>query len=145
MLHWGQDLNLGSETWAIEWTMKQPPRPLDPQGRIIHEFTTLFIWKVCSPKKLEVCAQVPTMVCTLVPYTDCKQTSTTVKYNVTTVTLDESYVPFKCVNETRVELETKIVPKCVNVTRQDCVTKWELNSRGEKVRTFLWMLIMCAC
>ena len=85
---------------------------------------------------MEVCAQVPTMVCTLVPYTDCKQTSTTVKYNVTTVTLDKSYVPFKCVNETRVELETKIVPKCVNVTRQDCVTKWELNSRGEKVRTF---------
>ena len=68
-----------------------------------------------------------------VPYTDCKLITATVKYNVTNVTLDKPYVPFKCVNVTQIELETKIVPKCVNVTRQDCVTKWELNPSGEKV------------
>ena len=50
-----------------------------------------------------------------------------------TVVFDDVFVPFSCVNVTRLELQRRIVPKCVNVTRQDCVTKWELNNRGEKV------------
>jgi hypothetical protein len=68
-------------------------------------------------------------------------TTASVKYNVTRVTLDKPYVPFKCVNVTQIELETKIVPKCVNVTQQDCVTKWELNTRGEKVSLYFSRLL----
>ena len=80
-----------------------------------------------------MCAEVPTTTCKVVPFADCRQTSSTVRFNVSVIDVDDFFVPFTCVNDTKVELQRKLVPKCVNVTRQDCVTKWELNNLGAKV------------
>ena len=37
------------------------------------------------------------------------------------------------VNFCRPEIHIKLEPRCRNVTKQDCVTKWELNAQGRKV------------
>ena len=33
----------------------------------------------------------------------------------------------------RPEIHIKLEPRCRNVTKQDCVTKWELNAQGRKI------------
>ena len=40
---------------------------------------------------------------------------------------------FTMVSSSRPEIHIKLEPRCRNVTKQDCVTKWELNSQGRKV------------
>ena len=41
---------------------------------------------------------------------------------------------FTMVSSSRPEIHIKLEPRCRNVTKQDCVTKWELNSQGRRVR-----------
>lgn len=87
----------------------------------------------CNTRSERVCEQVPMSECRLVGYTECKMEEETVTYSETEVVTDGVFTKKECRTELRPEIHIKLEPRCRNVTRQDCVTKWELNSQGRKV------------
>ena len=47
----------------------------------------------------------------------------------------DRYLPVKeCTPGTRIDTHKKKRPECKKVTKQNCVTKWEINAAGQKVR-----------
>merc|ERR1719264_767039 len=44
-----------------------------------------------------------------------------------------TYFAKTCTESTEIVQHTKTAPECKNVTRQNCITKWEIDSNGNKV------------
>ena len=72
------------------------------------------------------------MVCDVVPYTICKMQMAPVPTKETRV-FENNYKVQKCEETTGFHDHIKQVPVCRNVTKQNCVTKWEVDSKGKKV------------
>lgn len=89
--------------------------------------------KECETITRNVCHDLPTIDCQLVPFTKCEMYMEQAKYNETIIIPDSEYVPWECANVTIEETHIKLMPQCVDVTRQDCVTKWEISPTGEKI------------
>ena len=54
---------------------------------------------------------------------------------------DEKLVEKDCVETQTIEMHKKKKSECHNVTKQNCVTKWEILPNGEKVGTLEFLII----
>ena len=79
------------------------------------------------------CDNVTDTICRIQSFVDCTQTTKSVQFQTTEIVTNGQYVPYECVEKTRLQPHKKLVPVCQNVTRQDCVTKWEIGPNGQKV------------
>ena len=55
--------------------------------------------------------------------------------------VDEKLPVQECVETTKTEMHIKKKSECHNVTKQNCVTKWEVLPNGEKVGTLEFLII----
>ena len=56
---------------------------------------------------------------------------------------DNKFLEKDCVEDIKIEMHKKKKYECHNVTKQNCVTKWEVLPNGEKVGTYLLLYINC--
>jgi len=88
--------------------------------------------KECEDKIDQVCLEVTEMNCDVQAYTDCKMVWEEVPYKSYDM-VKGTYFTKTCTESTEVVQHTKTAPDCKNVTRQNCITKWEIDDNGNKV------------
>jgi hypothetical protein len=90
--------------------------------------------QVCTGKYDTVCKEVLELQCEVTGWADCKSTTT---YNPgKKCSVEYKDFPLKdCKEEKTSTLHTKQVPDCKEVTKNNCVTDWEVDSNGNKVWT----------
>merc|ERR1712080_802564 len=88
--------------------------------------------QVCTLKTESVCLDVLELKCDVVAFTDCKQEAKT--HQGTTCAVDIKDYPYQECREVKTSTKhTKQVPDCKKVTKNNCVTDWEINDQGDKV------------
>ena len=93
--------------------------------------TATFPKKVIT-KQERVCEEVTTLQCNVIGYTECQMEMEGLSYK--SYEMKEHYFGRKkCHEETITEYHTKKKSECKDVTKQNCVTKWEIKPNGEKV------------
>jgi hypothetical protein len=88
--------------------------------------------KILTLHKKEICEDVTTLDCNLVGYTDCEMEMGAVFYKGHDW-VDTKLVEQDCVETQTIEMHKKKKSECHDVTKQNCVTKWEVLANGEKV------------
>lgn len=88
--------------------------------------------KTCEDKTDQVCLEVTEMNCDVEAYTDCTMSMEEVPYKSYDMVMG-TYNSKTCTESTEIVQHTKTAPDCRNVTRQNCITKWEIDSNGKKV------------
>merc|ERR1719315_696930 len=129
--------------------LDRPRRDIDPHSNDLHcvDVSTYedVVWddvptKKCTatfPKKLnnkqkELCEDVTTLQCSVVGYTECKMEMESKSYK--SYEMETHYFDVqKCHESTTIEYHKKKKSVCKDVTKQNCVTKWEILPSGEKV------------
>merc|ERR1712112_215907 len=91
--------------------------------------------QVCTNKADTVCTDVLELDCQVAAWTECKAQSTS--HKGTKCFVDYKDFPFKDCKEVKDNKKhIKKVPDCKNVTKNNCVTDWEVDSNGNKVWTW---------
>jgi len=90
------------------------------------------IAKQCETKIDQTCLEVTEMNCDVQAYTDCKMTMEEVPFKSYDM-VKGTYITKKCTESSEVIQHTKSAPECKDVTRQNCITKWEIDEEGNKV------------
>ena len=90
------------------------------------------ITRSCQPSKREVCATVTETSCELESTVKCENIPTVHTVHDDTV-VNLSYQEKVCTPRLTTLTETKQMPVCKNVTKEQCDSKWVINSQGEKV------------
>ena len=86
----------------------------------------------CEDKEEEVCVDITEMVCDVNAYADCK----VVEEPAQGAGCEGGYKNFDmrdCAESEEREAHIKEVPVCKNVTKNNCVTDWEVDDNGNKV------------
>merc|ERR1712173_534596 len=89
--------------------------------------------RTCQINKSSACVSIPVTNCDVVGLADCRNTPFSGVYHDDVVNTHQS-VPKECTQtgeETLIEYHQK--PVCQNITKQQCDSKWVINSQGEKV------------
>jgi hypothetical protein len=84
------------------------------------------------PRSEQVCQNVTETTCDIVGYTECKPVMVPREYKSQEDEYDY-YNPWTCVDYSESVNHTKYKPVCRNVTKENCVTTWEISPTGEKV------------
>jgi len=98
-----------------------------------HQICTFRTTRTCTTHKNSACVSVPVTECEVVGYADCSNAPFTGIYHDDVVHTHQ-FVPKECHQsgqETLIEHHKTAV--CQNVTKQQCDSKWVINSQGEKV------------
>jgi len=90
--------------------------------------------QVCTPKSETICEDVLELKCDVVAWVDCKTEPKT--HPGTTCSVDIKDYEFKDCKEVKTSTKhTKPVADCKNITKNNCVTDWEVDAQGNKVWT----------
>jgi len=90
--------------------------------------------QVCTSKSDLICEDVLELKCDVVAWVDCKSVPKT--YPGTTCSVDIKDYEFKDCKEVETSTKhTKPVADCKNITKNNCVTDWEVDAQGNKVWT----------
>merc|ERR1712112_333836 len=107
---------------VIQYTTK-PKKCCDPSLR-----------QVCAPKSETICEDVLELKCDVVAWVDCKTEPKT--HPGTTCAVDIKDYEFMDCKEVKTSTKhTKPVADCKNITKNNCVTDWEVDAQGNKVWT----------
>jgi len=88
--------------------------------------------KVTTNKVENICKEITTLQCSVLGYTKCDMTMESIPYKG--FKMEEKNLPIKkCTEKMKTELHKKKKSECKDVTKQNCVTKWEVLPSGEKV------------
>jgi len=87
--------------------------------------------KKCKEITQEVCLDVTEIACKAVAWADCRMEMGQQDGNKCNW-VDRLFPEQDCENEERKVFHNKQIPECRNVTKQNCVTNWEVNKNGEK-------------
>merc|ERR1712112_430059 len=90
--------------------------------------------QVCTGKSDTVCKDVLELQCEVTGWADCKSTTTSNPGKKCNVEYKD-YALKDCKEVKTSTLHTKQVPDCKEVTKNNCVTDWEVDSNGNKVWT----------
>ena len=83
-------------------------------------------------KSFQVCKEVTTLQCNVIGYTECTMTMEALPYKGHKM-VPKFFQRKKCREEMKTEIHKKKKSECKDVTKQNCVTKWEVLPSGEKV------------
>jgi len=83
-------------------------------------------------KQETICKEVTTLQCNVIGYTECTLTMEPLTYKSFKMT-PQSFKRKKCTEKTKIEFHKKKRSECKDVTKQNCVTKWEVKPGGQKV------------
>ena len=73
-----------------------------------------------------------TLQCKVFGYTVCRMDMEAVEYK--SFKFEDRFLPVeKCTQGIDIQKHKKKRPVCKDVTKQNCVTKWEINANGQKV------------
>ena len=96
------------------------------------ELCTFSVVKECQPRSRRVCTTVEETLCEAGAFTE--QDMRTAEHTVPADhTLELTYVQKVCSPKETQLVEQKMMPQCKNVTKEQCDSKWVINSEGEKV------------
>merc|ERR1712112_338627 len=90
--------------------------------------------QVCTGKSENVCKDVLDLKCEVTAWADCKSTTTSNPGKKCSVEFKD-YELKDCKEVKTSTLHSKQVPDCKKVTKNNCVTDWEVDSNGNKVWT----------
>ena len=90
------------------------------------------ITRSCQPSKREVCTTVTETSCEVESTVKCENIPTVHTVHDDTV-VELSFIEKVCTPRVVNLTETKQMPVCKNVTKEQCDSKWVINSQGEKV------------
>jgi hypothetical protein len=68
-----------------------------------------------------------------IPYKECKQGVEPQQYNETKLN-QKKFIEKSCTVAKKTIPHKKLVPRCTNITKQNCVTIWEIDQSGKQVR-----------
>jgi len=92
---------------------------------------TCNVEQICKWKNQTVCGDVTNMQCSIVAYTECKTTQ--VEEKCTKPVEEIKWADqWWCDERPNTTTHFKEMPVCKNVTKQNCVTKWEMDDQGNK-------------
>merc|ERR1712168_454562 len=121
----------------LESVLDRNRREIDPHSNDLHcvDVSTyeMVMWdEVPTKKSKNLCEDVTTLECKVIGYTKCEMEMVPLPYkgNKMVRKIFEQQV---CTEELIMEKHKKKRPKCEEVTKQNCVTKWEILPTGEKV------------
>merc|ERR1712168_1212934 len=83
-------------------------------------------------KQERVCKDVTTLQCNVIGYTECTMEMEALNYKSYKME-PKTFQRKKCKEEMKTEIHKKKKSVCKDVTKQNCVTKWEVLPSGEKV------------
>jgi|ERR1712212_254278 len=83
-------------------------------------------------KQERVCKDVTTLQCNVIGYTECTMEMQALPYKSYKME-PKTFQRKKCKEEMKTEIHKKKKSVCKDVTKQNCVTKWEVLPNGEKV------------
>jgi len=90
--------------------------------------------QVCTPKSETICEDVLELKCDVVAWVECKTEPKT--HPGKTCSVDIKDYEFQDCKEVKTSTEyTKPVADCKNITKNNCVTDWEVDAQGNKVWT----------
>jgi len=90
--------------------------------------------QVCAPKSETICEDVLELKCDVVAWVECKTEPKT--HPGTTCSVDIKDYEFMDCKEVKTSTKhTKPVADCKNITKNNCVTDWEVDAQGNKVWT----------
>merc|ERR1719233_2075669 len=85
-----------------------------------------------SQRSQQTKKKISTLQCSVLGYTKCDMTMESIPYKG--FKMEEKNLPIKkCTEKMKTELHKKKKSECRDVTKQNCVTKWEVLPSGEKV------------
>lgn len=94
-------------------------------------YDTCDVRQVCTLRNEEVCGDVTDLKCDIVAYTECKTTE--VEEKCTKPAEEIRWADqWWCEESHEFINHTKTMPQCHNVTKQNCVSKWEMDDQGNK-------------
>merc|ERR1712142_1124191 len=88
--------------------------------------------KMIESKQERLCEQVTTLQCNVIGYTECTLSLESLPYKGFEM-VPKFFQRKKCKESTKIEFHTKKRSECKDVTKQNCVTQWEVFSSGQKV------------
>jgi len=90
--------------------------------------------EVCIPKTDTICEDVLELKCDVAAWVECKSEPKT--HPGKTCSVDIKDFPFQDCREVKTSTKhTKPVAECKNITKNNCVTDWEVDAQGKKVWT----------
>lgn len=130
------DVDLHNDQFCVDISSYGPvqwvERTNDPDTyELYQECATPFV-KKCEDKSENVCKEVVETKCQVVPYTECAMGLAPVEFTQTVLN-PKSFSPQECVTKREEIPHRKMLPECRNVTKQNCVSNWQVDPYGKQV------------
>ncbi|XP_040583609.1 uncharacterized protein [Lepeophtheirus salmonis] len=92
---------------------------------------TVFV-KNCKDKDEQICDDVTEIQCDIVPFTECSMSMNITPFK-SYETVSKTFSKKICKEGMDTVQHTKMMPECRNITKQNCITNWKTDAKGNQV------------